>query len=145
MRFWDASAVVPLILGEPATNDMLELRRQDPEIAVWWGTRVECASALSRRSREASPEVDQWVQAKQRLMIVFTGFMEIAPTDEVRTRAERLLTIHPLRAADALQLAAALLWASERPTGAYFVSLDNRLQAAARHEGFEVLPNSDST
>jgi uncharacterized protein len=58
----------------------------------------------------------------------------------VRARAERLLAVHGLRAGDALQLAAALLW-SRGETGAHtVVALDDRLRGAALREGFVVLP-----
>jgi prevent-host-death family protein len=59
---------------------------------------------------------------------------------EVRTLASRLLLNHPLRAADALQLAAALVWAGKAPTGQRFVCLEQRLRDAARKEGFVVVP-----
>ena len=64
----------------------------------------------------------------------------VSPSDELRRRAARLLAVHPLRAADALQLAAALLWCEEQPHGEGFVSLDARLREAAGKEGFAVLP-----
>ena len=64
----------------------------------------------------------------------------IAPTDDVRRRAARLLAVHPLRAADALQLAAALVWVEEQPHGERFVSLDGRLRDAAAREGFTLVP-----
>ncbi|MFY9343542.1 MAG: hypothetical protein WAT39_13685 [Planctomycetota bacterium] len=56
------------------------------------------------------------------------------------TRARRLLANHPLRAADACQLAAALIACRERPDALGFVTLDSRLAEAARREGFTVLP-----
>lgn len=59
---------------------------------------------------------------------------------EVRNQAIRLLGLHPLRAADALQLAAALVWADRRPRGHPFVCLDAGLREAAHAEGFSVLP-----
>ncbi len=65
---------------------------------------------------------------------------EIAPSERVRQRAERLLGTHSLRAADALHLAAALICVQEMPQLAGFVSLDERLRAAAGQEGFKVLP-----
>ena len=64
----------------------------------------------------------------------------VQPGDELSSKALRLLGVHPLRAADALQLAAALLWAREIPGGRDFVCLDERLRTAAILEGFHVLP-----
>jgi len=63
----------------------------------------------------------------------------MSPDEEVRRQARRLLRVHPLRAADALQLGAAIVWAG-RYEGREFVSLDARLREAARLEGFAVLP-----
>jgi predicted nucleic acid-binding protein len=65
---------------------------------------------------------------------------EVSPAEELRDRAMRLLDLHPLSAADALQLAAALDWCGERTAGAGFVCLDQRLRAAATLEGFDVYP-----
>jgi len=64
----------------------------------------------------------------------------VAASQEVRRLAVRSVRIHQLRAGDALQLAAGLLWAEDRPGGREFVSLDDRLAEAARLEGFSVLP-----
>ena len=60
--------------------------------------------------------------------------------DAVKARAKRLLGVHTLRAADALQLGAALTAASDDPLGWDLVCLDERLAEAARREGFAVLP-----
>lgn len=59
--------------------------------------------------------------------------------ERVRERARRLLESHPLRAADALQLAAALIASEEEPKDLPFVTLDRRLALAAEKEGFKVL------
>jgi len=59
--------------------------------------------------------------------------------EQVRNRAIRLLRLHPLRAAAALQLAAALTAAAEDPERLDLVSSDDRLSAAAQREGCRVL------
>ena len=64
----------------------------------------------------------------------------VAPSDDVRRRAGRLVATHPLRAADAFQLAAALIWCEEQPGGEAFVCLDERLREAARREGVTLVP-----
>jgi hypothetical protein len=64
----------------------------------------------------------------------------VAPTPRVRDRAGRVLGAHPLRAADALQLAAALVWCDDAPQGETFVCLDDRLRQAAAREGFTLSP-----
>ena len=39
MRFWDASAIVPLVLDEPGRDALLDLLERDAAIVAWWGTR----------------------------------------------------------------------------------------------------------
>ncbi len=56
-----------------------------------------------------------------------------------RRYAERLVETHPLRAGDALQLAAAIVAAEERPDSIEFVTFDRRQAEAAEREGFRVL------
>lgn len=65
---------------------------------------------------------------------------EVQPSNMVRQRAERLLMVHSLKAADSLQLAAALTWAEEVPKGLHLVCLDQNLREAALKEGFSLLP-----
>lgn len=143
MKFWDASAVVSLLALEAPSWKMLELFRQDPEVVLWWGTSVECVSALARMEREnqvAKAAVQRGWQVFQSLR---AGVIEVQPDEDIRLSAERLLSRHPLRAADSLQLAAALAWRESQPLGASFVALDRRLQTAATLEGFWVLPYAD--
>jgi predicted nucleic acid-binding protein len=138
--FWDSSAVVPCLVSEARSAGLTTLLRGDSEVALWWASPVECLSALYRRHREGGLPVSTLDAALTRL----TGLVEdvdfITPTTPVRDRAGRLLAAHTLRAADALQLAAALVWCREAPRGDRFVSLDDRLRDAARREGFLVLP-----
>lgn len=101
---------------------------------------MECRSAFHRRHREGQLSEPLLQQALDRLADLFDNVDVIAPTAGVRERAGRLLAIHPLRAADALQLAAALVWCGDAPLAETFVSLDERLRGAARREGFAILP-----
>jgi uncharacterized protein len=140
VSFWDASALVPLILTEPRTDDMRQLLEQDPDISVWWGTRVECTSAIARSVRDGHIDARIEAFARRDQAALFDQAEEVAPSEGVRARAERLLAVHALRAADALQLGAALIWAHERPDQRDFVSLDDRLREAALKEGFSILP-----
>lgn len=137
MRFWDASGLVPLLVEEAETGRARAWLREDPGVVAWWGTRVECASALARVARESGREM---AGATALLEELWHGVFEVEPTEAVRTTALRLLPVHPLRSADALQLAAALAWREGEPLGAELVSLDERLRAAARAEGFALLP-----
>jgi predicted nucleic acid-binding protein len=139
VRFWDASAIVPLLVAEPASDGVLKLLEADPELLVWWGTPVECVSALARREREGALAPAAVTQAVERLRAVAAAWQEILPGDLVRAAGQRLLRVHPLRAADALQLAAAVVAAEHDAASLPFVCLDERLGEAAAREGFPVL------
>ena len=141
MRFWDTSALVPLLLEQEATHEVGELLSQDPEIAAWWGTAIECVSAAARLRREERLTVDEEERVLELLATLRDSWLEILPSEEVRDSAVRLLRVHGMKAADALQLAAARVWAG--PTDrAELVTYDERLALAARLEGFRVLPAS---
>ena len=139
MKFWDASAVVPLLMAELSSLRLRRLARTDPEVVVWWGTEIECASAIARRQRDASVGEAGVRAAFDRLARLARMWQEAEPGDAVREVARRLLRVHPLRAADALQLAAAIVASGTRPTTLEFVTLDERLATAARAEGFPVI------
>jgi predicted nucleic acid-binding protein len=139
MRFWDTSALLPLLVDEPARERLLALLEEDSEVLAWWGTTVEIASALARREREELLTADQVTAALSAARALAEGWHEIVPSDAVRRTAERLLRTHPLRAADALQLAAALIAADHNPGSLEMVCMDERLTLAARREGFAVL------
>jgi uncharacterized protein len=138
--FWDTSALVPLCAPEAQTPALQQLRRQDPGIIVWWAAPVESASALQRLIRMGQLDIATGAAVQACLVSLWPFVAQVAPTEAVRTQAERLLARHPLRAADALQLAAALVWAVDRPVGHAVACLDDRLRAAAAREGFVVLP-----
>jgi uncharacterized protein len=136
MRFWDASAIVPLLVDEPQRHDMEDLLERDPVMLVWWGTPVECVSALARRERDGSLNLAAMRTAVERLRALSAQWHEVLPSQAVRNIAERVLRVHPLRAADSLQLAAALVAAELDPAQLDLVSLDQRLLEAAEREGF---------
>ncbi len=139
MRFWDTSAVVPLLVPEAGSDRMTELMREDPGAAVWWLTWVECASALARLAREGGISRGDMGLATGRLAAAAAQWSEVPPTEPVRTQAQRLLRLHALRAADALQLGAALVLSEHDPSRLPFVTLDEQLARAAEREGFAVL------
>jgi hypothetical protein len=139
MRFWDASAIVPLLLDEPESPALRQLLRGDAGLVVWWGTPVECASAIARVARDGTLASQEETTVLDLLRTLERSWHEILPATAVRQAALRLLRVHPLRAADALQLAAALVWAAGDPQGLGLVTRDDRLADAARREGFEVL------
>jgi uncharacterized protein len=139
MRFWDASAVVPLLVGEPLRDRAIALLTEDEDMLAWWATPVEIASALARRERERAMTADQVAVALSTVKELADGWHEIVPTPAVRLTAQRMLRMHPLRAADSLQLAAALIAANHAPAGLEFVCFDERLATAAAREGFPVI------
>ena len=136
MKFWDASAIVPLLVAESTTQRVQALARRDPDMLVWWGSQVECVSALARLDRARALDPTAMAIASGLLTELADGWHEIEPSEIVRENAARFLRVHPLRAADALQLAAAFIAAERRPATLELVTLDDRLADAARREGF---------
>lgn len=130
--------MVALLVKEPTTDERRRLIREDPVIVTWWGSWIECESALNRLRREGHVESAGFEVAHRQLDRLRSSWLEVEPLERVRQRAVRLLRLHRLRAADALQLAAALMAASENPSALEFVSSDERLSHAARTEGFLV-------
>jgi len=139
VRFWDTSALIPLLVSELASGRTRDWLEEDPDVVVWTLTRVELLSALARRLRE-SPESRRSLQAARRdLLTAWRHWSEVTALENVRRHAERIVQTHPVRAADALQLGAALVTAGGDPGSLEFVTLDRRQGEAAEREGFLVL------
>ena len=138
MRFWDSSALVPLCLEQPRSEQAKRLLREDKEILVWWGSAVECASVIARLYRDELLTAAEARMARSLLEELSASWFEIQPGTGLREQALRVLRLHPLRAADALQLAAALEWTGPSANG-QFITFDDRLRAAAEREGFLAL------
>jgi uncharacterized protein len=139
LKFWDASALVPLIVQEAATPGVLAVVERDPNMLVWWGSQVECVSALARLERQATLDRERADLAFDRLAALAGAWHEIEPSEIVRETAIRFLRVHSLRAADALQLAAAFVAAERRPPSLEMVTFDDRLADVARKEGFVLI------
>lgn len=139
MKFWDSSALVPLVVEEPVTSAVVGLYRDDPLMLVWWGAETECVSALARLERQRAIAPDSLMQALERLRALKSTWQEIQPVELLKETAIRLLRMHNLRAGDALQLAAAIVASEHRPSSVGFVCLDERLTIAAQREGFNVI------
>jgi predicted nucleic acid-binding protein len=138
LRFWDSSAIVPLTVAESSTEALMATAAQDPVMCVWWATEIECVSALSRLEREGALTDRAITMALERLDRLGEGWNEVQPTAALRGAARRLLRVHTLRGADSLQLAAAVIASEGLPASLKVVTLDERLAAAARREGFPV-------
>jgi hypothetical protein len=136
VRFWDTSALVPLIVEEPGSELVAQWLAEDLAMVLWGMTRVELASAIERRAREGRLSR---VPALRRLERLAADAHEVLDLPAVRARALPLLARHTIRAADAAQLGAALLVADPDPASLSMVVLDRRLAAAAEREGLQVL------
>ena len=139
MTFWDSSALVPLYIDEPATDRLRKLAQRDPEIVVWMLSSVEVLSAIARHRRRSKGADDLLHQARLEVLERWSRWPAVTDAEAVRRRAERLVGVHALAAADALQLAAALVVSGDQPETLDFVTLDSRLATAAQLEGFRVL------
>ena len=138
MRFWDSSAVVPLLVKQQGSARVDRWFKDDPAVVLWTLSPVEITSALWKLVRAgALSEADAHV-GDVRAGELASASYAIVDVEAVKILARRLLRVHMLRAADALQLGAALSWASGRPQGKILLTLDERLALAARREGFDV-------
>ena len=139
MRYWDSSALLPLLVKQAASARTWELLSGDAAVVTWWGSAVECASAIARLEREGLMTVEGATTALSNLRSATSSWIDIPATPLVREQAIRLVRLHPLRAADAVQLAAAIVAADFQPSTVEFVTLDKRLGVAAEREGFTVV------
>jgi hypothetical protein len=140
MRFWDSSAILPLLVLEQQSDYCVESFSQDSNVLVWAMTKIEVFSALCRRLRDRSLKQESFDMAVHRMHDFFENVYEIVGIPRVKDRALRLLRVHPLRAADSLQLAAALVATEENTARLPIMCFDERLTTAAKLEGFEVNP-----
>jgi len=138
--FWDSSALVPLCCQQVDSAALRQILRQKPRIVAWWSAIIEAHSALARLLREGILTPKDYADAVKRLECLQITWREIVPGDKLRTLAIPLPKTYELRAMDAQQLAAALVWCWEKPKGRRFVCLDVRLGDAARKAGFTVVP-----
>ncbi len=136
--FWDASALVPLCVRERTSRQAeSQLRRVMP--VVWWASKVEVYSAVARLHRLGRLKDAEKKGALSRLELLSRGWREILPSDPLRELATALLDSYELRAADSLQLAAALVWCQQRPARRIFICADQRLSKSAAAAGFSVV------
>ncbi len=141
MNFWDSSAIVAFILDEPLSIRLYEIFNKDTDLAVWWGAEVEFQSAVARKAREKRVDRNQAAALQRRFQQLWHSAHEAPPLERTRKLAARLVRVHPLKAADAFQLAAALMVAEDAPENLGFVCLDKQLGEAAMREGLPWLPD----
>ncbi len=140
MKYWDASALVPIFVDEPRTSVIRRLLQDDSRVITWLWSRTELVSAIERRVRDGSLPRAKRRGFLEKISTFASGWEEISDFSAVSLRANVLLATHPLRSADAGQLAAALLAQAQLSKPLDFVCLDKRLCSAAKREGFRVLP-----
>lgn len=138
MSFWDASALVPLLAGAGDDRRLEDLYGDGRRVWIWWVTPVEIASSIARRERGGELTPAAAAQAYGVLGRAAATWNQVLPSDPIRESAKRLLRVHPLRAADSLQLASALSLAGPEPALLDFVCRDSRLAEAAAREGLRV-------
>jgi len=134
--FWDTSALVPLCVRQRSTPQAITLYKSY-EVVVWWATAVEIASALARLVRMKQLDSSEWTQARRLAATLTDTWSVVQPSDGLRSQAALLVNQYDLRAADALQLSAALEWCGNATQGRVFVTSDRALQQAAALTGFE--------
>ncbi len=139
MIFWDSSAIVPLLVREPKTAEAETALKEDRDILVWCLTYLESTSALNRRLRSDGLHFGHYRAAEERLKRLAAAWDQIIFSDKLMQLAARLLRTHPLRTADSLQLAAALIAGKHDPSKVRFYSYDERLNQAAEREGLNVM------
>jgi predicted nucleic acid-binding protein len=144
LYYYDSSAFVKLYVEEAGSDRALEAFEgaSTGEVIISRLVPLEVTSALVRRSRNGDFD-DQALNTALRLLDDDVGrrcrIVEVGGGAVLR--ATGLVRQYALRAADAVQLACALLARGEFGSSAVlvFVSSDRELNAAARAEGLAVL------
>jgi len=134
--FWDASALVPLCVRQGITPRVIALYKSH-EVVVWWATPVEIASAIARLARMRQLDSGDYAKSRKLAKSLADSWSVIQPSDALRTKAAQLVDRYDLRAADSLQLAAALEWCEDAPQGRVFLTADRKLREAALLSGFD--------
>lgn len=131
--------MVPLLVREPNSGPAQRIYELDPVVGVWMFTPTEIRSALARRRTARKVPPAEMAAVRTRLQALEQDWSELREAEEVRVEAHRLLSVHPLRSGDVLQLAAARIMARAEREPLPFVTFDDELADAARAEGFEVI------
>ena len=125
--------------GDMHTYELVRLlreRKDDRLVPLQKGTIYH---TVARLERDGAVDAAAVHEAFDRLKTLSDGWHDVEPGEAIREAAVRFLRVHPLRAADALQLAAAFIAAERRPSSLAVLTLDDRLAAAASKEGFRLV------
>ena len=63
-------------------------------MVVWWGSSIECASAIARLHRELHLTDQEERSATATLAVLRRSWFEVQPGDSIRDQALRLLRVH---------------------------------------------------
>ncbi len=137
--FWDTSAIIPLYCNQIVSPDSRRLRRRFRGPVVWWGTHVEVYSGIRRLLRDGFVNEIQGRAALEKWGRLRSSARIIKPDDKVLRIAASMTATYEIRALDAFQLSAALIWCSEKPRNRPFVCADKRLSDAATDVGFALV------
>lgn len=139
--FLDASALTKRFVHEPGTPYVLTLRPQTDSVAACTLSIVEVTSALARRVSAGDTSEEDLAAALAAMEADFRAFQVIEIGGAVIAQAADLARAHALRGADAIQLAAAIVFSGTSGGAAQvgFVSSDRELNTAAAAEGFNVI------
>lgn len=135
--FWDSSALLPLCVPQIRSQKAAALYERFAVVA-WWASEVEILSGLSRLRRMGDISHEQFAAGKKLATIVAGDWSPLNLTASIVPDASSMLEQYPLRAADALQVAAALVACEHYPGGYAFITADLRQAEAARQVGFAV-------
>jgi predicted nucleic acid-binding protein len=144
VRYYDTSALVKQYLHEAGSNLVLRLLKSGEKVYTASFTYAETHAAFGRRSREGLLSRE----TRRRLALRFDRDWEtyevVVLSENVLQLARRMLYRHPLRSADAIHLASALLLAGTSSNARWsFICADGRLCDAAKAEGFQVVNAGD--
>ncbi len=139
IAFWDSSAIIPLFCNQVASPELRRIGRKFSELAIWWGSHVEIYSGINRLLREGAISEVQSKASLAKWSRIYSMSRIVQPNDKVLQLATKLTCDHEIRALDAFQLAAALVWCQEKPRNRLFVCADKKLSLSAKYAGFDVV------
>jgi uncharacterized protein len=138
VRYYDTSALVKQYLQEAGSKLVLELLKSGEKVYTASLTYAETHAAFSRRTREGRLTRETTKRLARRFDKDWESYDIVVLSENVFRLARQMLYRHPLRSADAIHLASALLLARTSPRSSWsFVCADGRLCDAAKSEGFQ--------
>ena len=141
--FFDTSALIKRYLHEKGSAHIRRLLQTGGAIFYQtFLTPVEITSGLYRHHREGQISIEQLsLLLRSYAAHSHREYLLVPYSESLIDMAAALISRHPLRALDAIQLASALQLRRSLPTGApplIFLSADDRLVSAARQEHLQV-------